>query len=159
MLLCNFTIAHYFWVFIMDNLLKKIKNLIIDHKAFLMYGIISVFVTIVDVVVCRLCEHFLSPVVANTIGVVTGFIIQYFLAARHVYNTKSMKSFIIFLATFFLNLLMANGIVYVCRSIIFDNSTDNISFLVSKAASIVFPFFITYFIRKKLMPSEEKNNE
>ena len=124
-----------------------------------MYGIISVFVTFVDVIVCRLCEQLTTPVIANTIGIVTGFIIQYFLTARHVYNTKSTKSFVLFLATFFLNLLMANGIVYVCRTYIFDNSTDSIPFLISKAASIVFPFFITYFIRKKIMPSKENNNE
>lgn len=140
----------------MNHLLKTGKDLIVKHKAFLMYGIISVFVTVIDVIVCRLCEKFATPVIANTIGVITGFIIQYFLTARHVYNTKSIKSFIIFLATFLLNLLMANGIVYVCRTFIFDNSTTNFAFLVSKAASIVFPFFITYFIRKLVMPSKEE---
>ena len=143
----------------MQDLVKRIKEILINHKAFIIYGMISVFVTIVDVVVCRLCEQFTTPVIANTIGVLTGFIIQYFMTASHVYNTKSMKSFVLFLATFFLNLLMANGIVYVCRTFVFDNSTDNIPFLISKAASIVFPFFITYFIRKKIMPTKEENNE
>lgn len=132
------------------------QNIFQKHKAFIMYGLISVFVTVIDVVVCRLCERFTLIVVANTIGVVTGFIIQYFLTARHVYKTMSRKSFVIFFATFLLNLAMANGIVYLFREIIFMGSRESIPFLVSKAASIVIPFFITYYIRKKLMPSKDK---
>lgn len=132
------------------------QNIFQKHKTFIMYGLISVFVTVIDVVVCRLCERFTLIVVANTIGVVTGFIIQYFLTARHVYKTMSRKSFVIFFATFLLNLAMANGIVYLFREIIFNGSRESVPFLVSKAASIVIPFFITYYIRKKLMPSKDK---
>lgn len=139
----------------MSKAVDFLKNFVKNHKAFLLYGIISVFVTVIDVVICRLCERFTSPVISNTIGVLTGFILQYFLTARHVYNTKSIKSFIIFLGTFLLNLLMANGIIYFCRTIVFHNSTDNAAFLISKGISIVLPFFITYFIRKKIMPSNK----
>ena len=125
-----------------------------------MYGLISVFVTVIDVVVCRICERFVPIVAANTIGVVTGFIIQYFLTAKHVYNSRSKKSFVLFLATFFLNLLMANAIVFVFRNYVFNGSDGRMPFLVSKGASIVFPFFITYYIRKRIMPSkDEKKNE
>ena len=139
----------------MNRFFAYISDMIKKHKAFLLYGLISVIVTAVDVAVCRICERFASPVIANTIGVVTGFILQFFLTAHHVYNTKSIKSFIIFFGTFLLNLLMANGIVYCCRTIVFHNSTGNTAFLISKCASIVFPFFITYFIRKRIMPSDK----
>ena len=136
-----------------------IKDFIENHKAFTAYGFISVLVTVIDIIVCRFCERFTTPVIANTVGVITGFIIQYFLTARHVYNTKSMKSFLVFFLTFLLNLAMANGIVYLFRTFLFDNSSSGTAFLISKAASIVFPFFITYFIRKKVMPSGRDNNE
>ena len=132
------------------------QNIFQKHKSFIMYGLISVFVTVIDVVVCRLCERFIPVVAANTAGVITGFIIQYFLTARHVYKTMSRKSFVIFFATFLLNLAMANGIVYALREFVFKGSKETVPFLVSKAASIVFPFFITYYIRKKLMPSKDK---
>lgn len=132
-----------------------LKETIQKHKAFIRYGLISAFVTVIDVIVCRVCEQFTQVVIANTIGVVTGFIIQYFLTAKYVYNTRSKKSFLIFLATFFLNLLMANAIVFVLRTFVFNGSTERIPFLVSKAASIVFPFFISYYIRKRVMPSKE----
>ncbi|MBR2524752.1 MAG: GtrA family protein [Clostridiales bacterium] len=132
--------------------MEKIRGFIRNHKAFVMYGLISVFVTVIDVIVCRVLERYIPPVAANTIGVITGFIIQYFLTARHVYKTMSRKSFIIFLLTFFLNLLMADGIVYVFRTFVFGGSDAGMPFLISKGASIVLPFFITYFIRSKVMP-------
>lgn len=142
----------------MSNKIESIKSQIIAHKSFILYGLISVFVTLIDVIVCRISENFFSPVVSNTIGVIVGFIIQYFLTARHVYNTSSPKSFLIFFGTFLINLFLANSIVFVCRTYIFGNSESLAAFLTSKSASIVFPFFITYFIRKKLMPSNNSDS-
>lgn len=149
----------------MNGSFDKIKSLLIEHKGFLAYGIISVAVTVIDVIVSRVSEDLFGmvvdsvaavPVVANAMGVVTGFIIQYFLTAKFVYNTKSTKSFVVFLATFFLNLLLATTIVFIFRTVIFDNSDSMIAFLISKGASIVLPFFVTYFIRKKIMPTEQE---
>lgn len=146
----------------------KIKMMLSEHKGFLAYGIISVVVTVIDVVVSRLSEGLFGmvidtvsavPVIANATGVITGFIIQYFLTAKFVYNTKSTKSFVVFLLTFFLNLLFATAIVYLFRTVIFNNSDSTIAFLVSKGASIVLPFFVTYFIRKKLMPAEQEEKK
>ncbi len=152
----------------MSGSFSKVKSILSEHKGFLAYGIISVVVTVIDVIVSRVSEGFLGmfidavsviPVIANAIGVVTGFIIQYFLTAKFVYNTKSTKSFVVFLATFFLNLLFATAIVYLFRTVIFENSDSMIAFLISKGASIVLPFFVTYFIRKKTMPSEHEDEK
>lgn len=138
-----------------------LKEQIRLHKAFLLYGIISVFVTLVDISVCRISEIWLESVAANTIGVITGFIIQYFLTARHVYNKNNLKSFIVFLWTFFVGLVFANSIVYIFRTFVFVGSDSGIAFMISKGFSIVLPFFLMYFLRKKLMPpsdgSEERN--
>lgn len=149
----------------MDSDFNKIKTMLVEHKSFLAYGVISVAVTVVDVIVSRLSESLFGmiissvstvPVIANATGVITGFIIQYFLTAKFVYNTKSTKSFVVFLATFFLNLLFATAIVFAFRTILFDNSDSMIAFLISKGVSIVLPFFVTYFIRKKIMPTEKE---
>ena len=129
------------------------------YRNLLVYGAISCFVTIIDVIVSRFSERFAPVVVANTIGVVVGFCIQYLLASRHVYRKTGGKSFLIFFITFLLNLCMANGIVYYAREIAFGGATDSAAFLISKCCSIVIPFFITYFIRKKFMPTGESVNE
>lgn len=137
----------------MQKVMESIKTQIRLHKAFLLYGIISVFVTLIDVATCRICENWIPSVAANTVGVVTGFIIQYFLTARHVYNKKNIKSFFVFLWTFFVGLGSADLIIYVFRTFVFHGSDGSLAFLVSKGFSIVLPFFLMYFLRKRFMPA------
>lgn len=139
----------------MKKIIEFIKSQLTLHKAFLLYGFISVFVTLIDVIICRICEIWLPSVAANTIGVITGFTVQYFLTARHVYNTNNIKSFIVFLWTFFVGLIFANAIVYASRTYVFGGTDSSIAFLTSKALSIIFPFFLMYFLRKKFMPIKE----
>ncbi len=141
----------------MGKICTILKSQILSHKAFLLYGIISVFVTLIDVLTCRICEIWISSVTANTVGVITGFVIQYFLTARHVYNKNNIKSFIVFLWTFFVGLIFANSIVYVFRTFVFSGSDSSLAFLVSKGFSIVLPFFLMYFLRKKFMPVANNN--
>ena len=140
----------------MHKVWDYIKRTLALHRSFIVYGLISVFVTVLDVVVCRLSEHFFNAVTANTMGVVVGFVVQYFLTAKHVYNTKNIKAFVVFLLTFFIGLIVANGIVYLSRTYLFNGSSDAVAFLFSKGASIVIPFFLTYYLRKKYMPKNEK---
>ncbi|MDR0914471.1 MAG: hypothetical protein LBM65_04830 [Oscillospiraceae bacterium] len=137
-------------------MIKSISNYYSKHKAFLHYLFISVFVTVIDVLVSFFAEKSLaafhqtySTLIANTLGVVVGFIIQYFLAARLVYNTNDLKAFTKFLLTFFMNLCLANIIVYIFRFWVFNGSEHMIAFSISKFSSIVLPFFFTYFVRKK----------
>lgn len=143
----------------MKKIIEIVKSQFTSHKAFLLYGFISVLVTVIDIIICRVCELWLPSVAANTIGVVTGFTVQYFLTARHVYNTNNIKSFIVFLWTFFVGLIFANAIVYTSRTYIFGGADSSIAFLTSKALSIIFPFFLMYFLRKKFMPTNETKKE
>ena len=134
---------------------NKISQWIKAHKAFVSYFLISVFVTLVDVVVSRVSERFVDIVIANTIGVVTGFVIQYFLCTRKVYAGSSVKTAVIFFLTWLFGLGLANLIVYVVRVLIFANREGIIYYLIGKGASIAIPFFVLYFIRKKLIPAKK----
>lgn len=135
--------------------MKTLTDLISKHKAFCWYFFISVLATVADVVVSRLCESLFSVVTANTIGVVAGFVLQYFLCTAKVYAGSTKKTAAIFFVTWLGALLLADGIVYVVRSIIFDNANGILYYLIGKGCSIAIPFFITYFIRKKLIPAKE----
>ena len=130
-------------------------DLLKRHKAFIWYFSISVIATVVDVVVSRLSERIFPIVIANTMGVVAGFILQYFLCTAKVYAGSSKRTALIFLVTWFGALLLADGIVYVVREVIFDNRDGLCYYLIGKGCSIAIPFFITYFIRKKLIPAKE----
>lgn len=139
-----------------------VREYIKQHRAFVIYLTISVAVTLVDVTVSRVGEFFISNlVVTNTLGVVIGFIIQYFLTARHVYNSQNIRTLVIFFATFLMGLVLANGIVYLSREFLFHNSESFWAFAVSKGFSIVIPFFFMYYLRKwwiKPSDGEEKKN-
>jgi putative flippase GtrA len=137
-------------------MISKINQWIKAHRSFVIYFLISVFVTLVDVVVSRVSERFVDVVIANTIGVVTGFVIQYFLCTRKVYAGSSVKTAVIFFLTWLFGLGLANLIVYIVRIKIFDNREGLIYYLIGKGASIVIPFFILYFIRKKLIPAKKE---
>lgn len=143
----------------MGNMIKFAKKQIEEHQKFLIYISISAFVTIIDMTISRVGEFFMDRLLANTLGVVTGFIIEYCLASKRVYNSKNMRTLIIYIFTFFMGLAMANGIVYVCREFLFHNSTSFISFLVSKGFSVVIPFFFMYFMRKWLIIANPQQNK
>ena len=125
-----------------------IKKQYFSHKSFYLYLAISIFVTVLDMTASRISEKFVDIIIANSIGIITGFIIQYFLTSKHVYNSKSIKTFVKFLLTFFFGFILANSIIYICRVLIFGGSENFFAFIVSKGFSIIIPFFIIYFIRK-----------
>ena len=145
------------------------KEWISKHKGFVNYFLISCFVTVLDVIVSFGLEKCLitlfsvdaskAALAGNATGVITGFIVQYFLCTRRVYVGSSAKTLIIFFLTWLLSLGFAEGIIYVVRTLIFHDAEGMIYFLVGKAFSIVLPFFLTYFLRKALIPSREEPKE
>ena len=120
-------------------------------KEFGLYLLFSVVVTIIDMSISRFAEKVVPLVVANTAGIITGFLIQYVLTAKFVYHKQNRKAFLIFFGTFLLSLLLANSIVLFSRSVIFGGSDEFIPFFMSKGLSIVIPFFFNYFLRNRLM--------
>lgn len=134
-----------------NNKKNTIINIINQHKSFFNYFIISVFVTIIDIAVSRLLENVTTEVVANTIGVITGFVIQYVLCTRKVYAGSDAHTAIVFFLTWLLGLALADGIVYLMRVKLFDREEGFLYFMIAKLASIAVPFFITYFLRKKFI--------
>ena len=134
----------------------SIKQWIASHKQFVSYFLISVFVTIVDIIVSRISERFLDVVVANTIGVVSGFVIQYILCTRKVYNGSNIRTAVIFFLTWLFGLALADIIVYIVRIVIFGGREGILYYFIGKGFSVALPFFVTYFIRKKLIPAKQE---
>lgn len=131
--------------------MNKINLWIQQHRAFSNYFLISLSLLFFDVICSRFCENFVGVVEANTISLVLGFIIQYFLCAKKVYHNNDVRTAVIFFLTWLLALGMADSIVYIFRVMIFDNRTEFLYFLIAKGFSIVIPFFFIYFLRKRLI--------
>lgn len=131
----------------MNTFSTWIKN----HREFCNYFVISCSLTIFDVIFSRFCERFVGVVEANTISLILGFVIQYFLCAKTVYRSNNARTAIIFFLTWLLALALADSIVYVFRVIVFENRQELLYFLIAKGFSIVIPFFFIYFLRKRLI--------
>ena len=153
----------------MEGTFKVLKQWFHDHYHFSVYFCICVFVMVLDIVVSflveKLCLFFtdvsLSALIGNAVGVFVGFVVQYVLCTKKVYAGSSGRTLAIFFATWVIGLLFTEAIVYVVRTLIFKNAEGMFYFLVAKFFSVVFPFFLTYFIRKVLLPPrilEESNS-
>ncbi|MBQ6772476.1 MAG: hypothetical protein IJP48_00270 [Synergistaceae bacterium] len=106
----------------------------------------------------RILEMFVGVVEANTISLVIGFVIQYFLCSRKVYQNNDFRTALMFFLTWLVGLTMADSIVYFVRVIIFTNKPDILYFFIAKGFSIVIPFFFIYFLRKKLIITKGVNS-
>lgn len=112
------------------------------------YFIVSCLVSVIDLFISYLLYKVvkLNYLTACNIGIILGFIFQYFICTKYVFKTKiTISSIIVFLATFLIGIALADGTMWTSYSLI------HLSFLISKILSMGVPFFITYFIRKKLL--------
>jgi putative flippase GtrA len=114
------------------------------------YLFYSVVVALIDTSIVWVLVKFsvTSLIAANTIGVVSGFIIHYFLSSKAVFNTRyGVGGFAIYLVTFILGLILANALIFMCYEYMFSPYQMDLRILLSKAVSIVVPFFALYYLR------------
>lgn len=132
----------------------NIIRLILKGKfAITNYFVYSVIVTIVDTGIVWALVRFTSTqlVMANTIGVITGFLLHYLLASKTVFKTEyGLGGFVIYLATFFFGLNFANWLIVMSYEYVFMAYAVDLRILLSKGVSIGVPFFAMYYMRKYL---------
>ncbi len=140
-----------------------IRKIFRKYKGMIKYFAYSCLSTIIDVVIVRVlfgvCA--MELVLANTIGVVCGFVVSYLLSAKSVFGVNvGVASFAVFFGTFILGLFMANWLIESTFLLANGPLSETLAFWLSKGVSVVVPFFIMYYIRKflyaKLREREEK---
>lgn len=112
------------------------------------YFIISCLATGIDFSISYLLyrEALFNYLISSNIGIVSGFIFQYFTSVKYIFkNSDFMNSFVIYIVTFLFGIFIANSTIWISFRLV------KLSFPISKGFSIAVPFFITYFIRKKLL--------
>ena len=127
----------------------NLKELFLRFPPVIRYGLNSCFVTVI------LYRGFgMHIVIANTIGVVTGFLIDYRLSVHFVFeHAEGKRGFSIYLITFLIGLVLADVLVYLSAEYWFVSMSKFWNALFSKGISIVVPFFFLYFLRKGLYAS------
>lgn len=142
----------------MKKLLEKYRSC----PAGIIYFLNSCFVTGLDVacvwLLYKVCH--VNVVVANTAGVLLGFIVGYILTAKFVFNTaKGVLGFAIFFGTFLIGLVLADWLIYMGETVLFIGFHEQIRFLCSKGLSVVVPYFVMYGLRKVLYQLVEKHQK
>jgi putative flippase GtrA len=130
---------------------KKLLNLI--PRQLRKYATFSILVTILDISIVFILTRFFSVpiVIANTIGVVTGFITHYLLASKSVFDTNyGIKGLAIYLGTFGLSLALSDGLIFLFYNHARVDFQENLRLLLSKALAGLIPFFIIFYLRKVL---------
>jgi len=133
--------------------MDMMKLLLRGKIAIANYLFYSVIVALVDTGIVWVLVRFstVNLVAANTIGVVTGFLLHYLLASKSVFNTEyGVGGFIIYLATFIFGLLFANWLIFMSYHSIFYAYAVDLRILLSKGVSVAVPFFAMYCLRKYL---------
>jgi GtrA-like protein. len=130
-----------------------VNSVIRKRLAIEKYFYYSVIVSFVDTgIVWMLVRYFsVHLIAANTIGVVIGFLLHYILASKSVFNTNYRPAgFIVYLATFFAGLMLADWLIYMSYHYVFTAYAVDLRLLLSKGVSIAVPFFAMYYMRKYL---------
>jgi putative flippase GtrA len=133
--------------------MDKMKLLLMGQIAIANYLFYSVIVTLVDTGIVWTLVRFSTThlVAANTIGVVTGFLLHYILASKSVFHTEyGIAGFMIYLATFLFGLSFANWLIFMSYHHVFFAYSVDLRILLSKGVSIAVPFFVLYYLRKHL---------
>ncbi len=117
----------------------------------LLYLFYSIIVTMVDIVIVWVLHRIfnINIVAANTAGVISGTVLHYLLSVKSVFNFNyGVSGFSIYFITFLFGLLLADVLIYIGNSYLFNTLTDNLNFLFSKGLSVGVPFFCLYYLRK-----------
>lgn len=138
----------------------RVKHL--QYSTLCRYFLKSCLVTVVDISVVFLLYRFLhvNLVIANSVGVLCGFLLDYIITARFVFqNAEGAKGFLVFFGTFLLGLLLADWLIYIGSTYIFVAMGEKMNFFCSKGSSIVGPFLILYGIRKGIYSRMERREK
>lgn len=135
----------------MSNLFKNILAFLSRNRSMAIYAFASMCTTGIDMLLSYILESFTVVLVANAIGATTGFLLHYYFVSERVFGGRNMRTFIIFLITFILGLILAEIMIWFFRHILFSGSELFIHFFISKAMSMIISFFITYYLRQRFI--------
>lgn len=117
---------------------------LLNLKKLMYYFIFSCISAVLDFIISASLFNlfYVNYIIANTIGIIAGFIFHFIVSSKTVFRTKmDFTSFAIYLGTFFIGLVLADG------AMVISFSTLKLGFYISKFVSMAVPFFITYFLR------------
>lgn len=135
-------------------MIDYIKKQIIKHQKILKYlccsGATALFEVVLGWFLLRLMSQ--QIVFSNTVSIIAGAIIHYFLTLMFVFKKEnSYKSFLVYGISFLIGIFLQDAIIWLFYDMILaDQSIMVIRYGFSKGLSLVVPFLAIYYIRNFL---------
>lgn len=130
------------------------SKIIRKNEMIIKYFFCSALCSVIDFLVLFILKHFdMQIVVANTLAIVTSSIIHYIITSKFVFKVKKdLSSATIYIITFFVGLVIQDGVIYLLYEKILPSSIENNSLLtfVCKLLSLAVSFLVTFSTRKVL---------
>ena len=127
----------------------------------MLYALVSALSTVLDTAAAWLLFAKIGTplVLANTAGVVLGFLLHYLLASRAVFRAEyGLAGFAVYLGTFLFGLGLADLIVSSAFRLARQALSEGPAFLLSKGMSVILPFFVLYYLRLNLYRRLKRGN-
>ncbi|MBN1891363.1 MAG: GtrA family protein [Clostridiales bacterium] len=134
-------------------MLRVLKTLWEKNGQIIIYLLCSVIAALVESGIGWLLLQVLTfhIVVINTMAIITGAVIHYFLTSIFVFKVKkNVASVIVYVISFGFGILLQNAVIWLLYDVLLKSESQGIRYAVSKALSLAIPFFIVYYVRKKL---------
>lgn len=132
---------------------ERIRKYLSSHKAFLIYIACSIAAAMVDYAVgwVMLRSFHLHILAANTAAILSGAILHYILTSLFVFKVKTnLASSIVYIITFVTGFLLQNGLIWFLYDILLTDFGEKLRYFISKGFSLVIPFLLIFYLRKKL---------
>ena len=142
--------------------MQLIKKLFAKYRGIIIYILCSLMTAGIETAVSwYLIKAFACPVVyANTAAMLIGAVVHYFCTLAFVFELKSsVKSALGYIITFINGLVLQNLIIWLCYDRLFHTSGIFWQYLISKGLSLVIPFCLTYYLRKRINAYIAKKQE
>lgn len=134
-------------------MLRFIKGLWDKNRQVLLYLMCSVIAALIESGVgwffLRIFSFHIT--IINTMAIIFGAVIHYFLTSIFVFKIKkNAASVLVYVLSFGIGILLQNAVIWLFYDFLLESQSKGVRYAVSKAFSLAIPFFVVYIIRKKL---------
>lgn len=134
----------------MKDIIIRLWN---TYRKIIIYLLCSIATALVESSIGWILLHYFlySIIAANTTAILIGAVLHYFLTLLLVFKGKNnLSSVAVYFITFVLGIFLQNAVIWVFYDVLLTDVSEVIRFVASKACSLVIPFSIVYYVRKKL---------
>lgn len=94
----------------------------------------------------------MGAVIANTIAMIIGAVIHYYLVSKGVFGSDiNATNTVSYIGTFVVGMILQNLVLKTCYSYVLIVLFEELRYVISKGVSVVLPFTVTYLLRKILL--------